>query len=235
MEVQTNSPQIRQARRDIVELLLDNHPMDCQTCDRDGQCELQKQAYRLGIRERRSRASASSYPVDDSSARWCAPPRSASSAAAACGSARRSRACTTSASTAAASRPWWAPPTWRTWTSPPASCAASASTSAPPPPSWRRTTPSGSGRPCPCPGDQAHRGAAGALHPRRHRRVLRHAHRHAGHRQARHGPAPPGLRRGVRHQLRRRPHHHRGGQRVPAPARAAAARCRCSPPAPRAG
>ncbi len=31
MEVQTNSPDIRQARRDILELLLDNHPKDCQT------------------------------------------------------------------------------------------------------------------------------------------------------------------------------------------------------------
>ena len=30
MVVRTNSPEIRQARRDIVELLLDNHPQDCQ-------------------------------------------------------------------------------------------------------------------------------------------------------------------------------------------------------------
>jgi iron-only hydrogenase group A len=67
MVVQTNSPQIREARRDIVELLLDNHPMDCQTCDRDGQCELQKQAYRLGIRERLFEGKRKSYPVDDSS------------------------------------------------------------------------------------------------------------------------------------------------------------------------
>lgn len=67
MEVQTNSPQIRQARRDIVELLLDNHPMDCQTCDRDGQCELQKQAYRLGIRERLFAGKRKQFPVDESS------------------------------------------------------------------------------------------------------------------------------------------------------------------------
>jgi iron-only hydrogenase group A len=67
MEVQTNSPQIRQARRDIIELLLDNHPMDCQTCDRDGQCELQKQAYRLGIRERLFAGKRKQFPVDDSS------------------------------------------------------------------------------------------------------------------------------------------------------------------------
>jgi iron-only hydrogenase group A len=52
MVVETNSPEIRQARRDIVELLLDNHAKDCQTCERDGHCELQNLAYRLGIRER---------------------------------------------------------------------------------------------------------------------------------------------------------------------------------------
>jgi iron-only hydrogenase group A len=68
MEIQTNSPQIRQARRDIVELLLDNHPQDCQTCDRDGQCELQKQAYRLGIRERLFEGKRKLFPVDESSA-----------------------------------------------------------------------------------------------------------------------------------------------------------------------
>jgi iron-only hydrogenase group A len=67
MQVQTNSPQIRQARRDIIELLLDNHPMDCQTCDRDGQCELQKQAYRLGIRDRLFAGKRKQFPVDDSS------------------------------------------------------------------------------------------------------------------------------------------------------------------------
>nr|MBP7675933.1 (2Fe-2S)-binding protein [Thermoanaerobaculia bacterium] len=66
MEVQTNSPEIRQARRDIVELLLDNHPMDCQTCDRDGNCELQKQAYRLGIRERLFAGKRKQLPVEDS-------------------------------------------------------------------------------------------------------------------------------------------------------------------------
>jgi iron-only hydrogenase group A len=52
MKVQTNSPQIRQARRDIVELLIDNHPKDCQTCERDGRCELQNLAYSMGVRER---------------------------------------------------------------------------------------------------------------------------------------------------------------------------------------
>lgn len=52
MVVQTNSPVIHQARRDIVELLIDNHPRDCQTCERDGNCELQNLAYAMGVRER---------------------------------------------------------------------------------------------------------------------------------------------------------------------------------------
>ncbi|HWQ08752.1 MAG TPA: [Fe-Fe] hydrogenase large subunit C-terminal domain-containing protein, partial [Holophaga sp.] len=64
MKVQTNSPQIRQARRDILELLLDNHPKDCQTCERDGNCELQRQAYRLGVRERHFEGKRKQYPVD---------------------------------------------------------------------------------------------------------------------------------------------------------------------------
>ncbi len=68
MVVQTNSPQIRQARRDIVELLLDNHPKECQTCERDGNCELQNLAYTLGVRHRIFEGERKDFPVDDSSA-----------------------------------------------------------------------------------------------------------------------------------------------------------------------
>ena len=62
MEVQTNSPEIRQARRDIVELLLDNHHMDCQTCERDGNCELQNLAYAMGVRQPALRGRAQAVP-----------------------------------------------------------------------------------------------------------------------------------------------------------------------------
>ena len=67
MEVRTNSPEIREARRDIVELLLDNHPMDCQTCERDGNCELQNLAYSLGVRERLYEGKRKEFPIEDSS------------------------------------------------------------------------------------------------------------------------------------------------------------------------
>jgi len=67
MEVQTNSPEIRQARRDIVELLLDNHPRDCQTCERDGNCELQNLAYAMGVRARHFEGRRKRFPLDLSS------------------------------------------------------------------------------------------------------------------------------------------------------------------------
>ncbi|MFP4105283.1 MAG: NADH-dependent [FeFe] hydrogenase, group A6 [Phycisphaerae bacterium] len=67
MEVQTNSPEIRQARRDIVELLVDNHPMDCQTCERDGRCELQNLAYSMGVRERLFEGERKHFDLEQSS------------------------------------------------------------------------------------------------------------------------------------------------------------------------
>ena len=67
MEVQTNSPEIRQARRDIVELLLDNHNWDCQTCERDGHCELQNIAYAMGVRRRHFEGERKRAPIEESS------------------------------------------------------------------------------------------------------------------------------------------------------------------------
>ncbi len=67
MEIQTNSPEIRQARRDILELLLDNHPRACLTCDRDGNCELQNLAYTLGVRERIFDGERKRFPIDRTS------------------------------------------------------------------------------------------------------------------------------------------------------------------------
>ena len=51
MKVHTNSPRVRNARKAVVELILSDHEGDCQTCDRNGDCELQAVARDLGIRE----------------------------------------------------------------------------------------------------------------------------------------------------------------------------------------
>jgi iron-only hydrogenase group A len=67
MEIKTNSPEIRQARRDLVELILDNHPKDCQLCERDGNCELQNLAYSLGVRERLFEGKRKHHEIERSS------------------------------------------------------------------------------------------------------------------------------------------------------------------------
>ena len=65
MVIRTHTPEILQLRRDIVELLLDNHPQDCNTCERDGNCELQRLAYAMGIRERLFEGKRKHYPKDN--------------------------------------------------------------------------------------------------------------------------------------------------------------------------
>ncbi len=50
MEIFTNNNRVRTARKVVVELLLSEHDGDCQTCDRNDDCELQQVARDLGIR-----------------------------------------------------------------------------------------------------------------------------------------------------------------------------------------
>ena len=67
MKVKTSSSLLRRLRRDVVELILDNHPMDCQACTRNGTCELQKLSYDLGVRERLFEGERKHYAIDKSS------------------------------------------------------------------------------------------------------------------------------------------------------------------------
>ncbi len=67
MVIATNSAAIRRARRDIVELLVDNHPQDCHTCERDGNCELQTLAFAMGIRKRHFEGERKKFEQDLSS------------------------------------------------------------------------------------------------------------------------------------------------------------------------
>lgn len=67
MKISTNTPALRQARRDIVELILDNHPEDCHTCERDSNCELQRLAYSMGIRVRHFEGEKKHYEKDRTS------------------------------------------------------------------------------------------------------------------------------------------------------------------------
>jgi iron-only hydrogenase group A len=67
MKIKTHSPRVIQARKTIVELLLSNHPDDCLYCDRNLNCELQRLAEELNIRERRIRGKKIKPRLDQSS------------------------------------------------------------------------------------------------------------------------------------------------------------------------
>jgi len=51
MIVATDSDEVRQARKAMVELLLGNHPLDCPVCDAGGECELQDMTFSYGASE----------------------------------------------------------------------------------------------------------------------------------------------------------------------------------------
>ena len=51
MEVFTNNARVREERKTVVELLLSDHPKDCLTCEKSGNCGLQDLAIELGIKK----------------------------------------------------------------------------------------------------------------------------------------------------------------------------------------
>jgi len=67
MVVRTNSIRAINARRTVVELLLSDHPKDCLICEKNTDCELQKLAADLGVREIPYKGEMSTYEIDDSS------------------------------------------------------------------------------------------------------------------------------------------------------------------------
>ena len=49
MEVSTNTPALRKARKTTLELILSNHRMDCLSCVRSTDCELQALCREYGV------------------------------------------------------------------------------------------------------------------------------------------------------------------------------------------
>ena len=50
MVVHTQTPKLHELRRNIMELYISDHPLDCLTCSANGNCELQTQAGVVGLR-----------------------------------------------------------------------------------------------------------------------------------------------------------------------------------------
>ena len=67
MVVNTNTPEALKFRKNVVELLLSDHPQDCLSCSKNGKCELQDIAAELGIRKVRFRGEQATAPTDTSS------------------------------------------------------------------------------------------------------------------------------------------------------------------------
>ncbi|TSD87462.1 formate dehydrogenase subunit alpha [Mycobacterium sp. KBS0706] len=51
MKVRTQSPKLAKLRRNVMELYISDHPLDCLTCAANGDCELQDMAGVVGLRE----------------------------------------------------------------------------------------------------------------------------------------------------------------------------------------
>ena len=51
MRVRTQSPELARLRRNVMELYISDHPLDCLTCAVNGDCELQDTAGEVGLRE----------------------------------------------------------------------------------------------------------------------------------------------------------------------------------------
>ncbi|SHE93395.1 4Fe-4S dicluster domain-containing protein [Desulfofundulus australicus DSM 11792] len=66
MVVRTDSPAVVEARRAILELLLANHPLDCLTCEKNGECKLAEYCYVYGVKESPFRGEKHNYAVEDS-------------------------------------------------------------------------------------------------------------------------------------------------------------------------
>jgi len=66
MVVKTNTEQLMKVRKMVLELLLSDHPLDCMTCEKSGNCKLQDYAYMFGISKSRFEGERHEYPIDTS-------------------------------------------------------------------------------------------------------------------------------------------------------------------------
>src|ERR1700687_4167927 len=64
MVVKTDTAQVHKARKDMIEFLLSNHPLDCPVCDKGGECELQDMTFRYGLDHSRFAEEKLHYPEE---------------------------------------------------------------------------------------------------------------------------------------------------------------------------
>ncbi len=67
LDILTNSRKVRDARKDVLSLLLSEHNDDCHHCSKNNSCELQKLTSEYDIEDRRWISLLKDYPIDISS------------------------------------------------------------------------------------------------------------------------------------------------------------------------
>ncbi len=65
IEVQTNTPTVREARKAVLELMLSNHDRKCLTCPRNRNCELQALSDELGVSDIPYEGERNEYNIDE--------------------------------------------------------------------------------------------------------------------------------------------------------------------------
>lgn len=65
MVVETQNPKVRAARKTILELLVTNHPLNCMTCQKMGDCSLANYAYEYGVTGKLYQGERRRLPLDD--------------------------------------------------------------------------------------------------------------------------------------------------------------------------
>lgn len=66
--IKTNTEKVRRIRKTVLELLLANHDRECTTCDKSGNCELQKYSEEYGIKDiSKFSQRKEMHPIDDTS------------------------------------------------------------------------------------------------------------------------------------------------------------------------
>jgi predicted molibdopterin-dependent oxidoreductase YjgC len=66
MAVHTDTERVHAARKENLRLLLANHPLDCLTCEKNGDCRLQEYCYLYGIAESDYQGVRKEYALDES-------------------------------------------------------------------------------------------------------------------------------------------------------------------------
>jgi len=65
MVVKTKSKPVIEARKMVLELLIADHPLDCMTCQKNGDCLLQKYAYEYQVKDTPFKGTKHRYPMEE--------------------------------------------------------------------------------------------------------------------------------------------------------------------------